>query len=117
MNIIEFAILKKMFSKGGGSGGGESYALCEVSFFDDEGAGPFEVIYKYPDGGVLMNKAATIPCGDSLIINAARGTEIFISGATNCGATNVDNLTHWYEDGGLHIVIPDVDYCDIIICS
>ena len=129
MNITEFAMFKIMAGKGGGNaggGGGEAYLTCKIKIYDQDFCGPYIVNYKAFENGSLVDKEATVPCGEDIVIYAVQGTEIFV-GCDNSTFSTIaiedvyDNRIGWYiMDAsilGVITAVPALSECTIWICG
>jgi hypothetical protein len=117
MNITEFAMFKKMVGKGGNAGGDNVMPICNVSFWDDEGNGPFNISYKGIENGSIVNNNIFTSYENIL---AVQGTEIYIETKYKLVFEDINgdiNLTVSYTDGGAYITVPETANIQIWIHS
>lgn len=116
MNIIEYAMFKKMIGKGGGE-----YPTCEIAINDQDYCGPYNITYKVYENGSFVDKGATVPVGETITINSVQGSSIVVSGSTS-GVTFYDEnytllLTPLHTDDDVYSNAPFVSKCYMFICG
>lgn len=116
MNIIEFAMLKKMFGKGGG--GGVVVKPITVLVYDQDYCGPYEITYTNIRGEQVTE---TVPVGGNIEIVAPQGTFVTIDSSVGSSFSGADlfkdsTLIDSYDFSINAIELPtDIVSCTLII--